>query len=289
RAVRKVADPLGMSVTEAARSIFTSVNSFMADNITEVTTKRGHDVRDFTLVAGGGAGPVHGGYMAKQLGIDTVIIPRQAALYSAFGMLAMDIGRHYSCSYISLNDRIDIDRVNRLYEEMEGEAFRAFADIDIPEKDVIFQRTAEMRYLGQFHEVEVEIPLHSLKAQDLGEILSRFHQRHTELYTFAMPERRVEFLTFHLLATARREPLSLREFAPAGEEPSAALKRRRLCLFPEEKEYRDTPVYDGAKLAPGNIIRGPAIVEEETTTVLIPEGFKCSVDKYKDYLLGRVT
>jgi N-methylhydantoinase A len=140
-AIQKLATPLGMSVRQAAQAIFTTVNSFMADQITEVSTKRGYDVRDFALVVGGGAGPVHAISIAELLSIPTVMIPSVAAAYSAFGMFAMDIGRNYARSHISRADRIDLEKVNTLYEEMEREALAAFDLLGVPRTQVVFSRT----------------------------------------------------------------------------------------------------------------------------------------------------
>lgn len=285
QAVKKVADPLNMSASEAAQAIFTTVNSFMADQITEVSTKRGYDVRDFALVVGGGAGPVHAATIADQLGIPTVVIPTVAATYSAFGMFAMDLGRDYARSYISRADRIDLDRVNRLYEEMEQEALEAFRPMQVPSGQVVFSRSADMRYIGQFHEVEVEMARGKLGPSDMEKALQSFHQKHEELYTFNMHWKGVEFLTFRLKAVAPKAAFHLRQIGQGGRDASAAIKRRRSCWF--NGREMDTPVYDGDKLLAGNLIQGPAIIEESTTTVVIPETFSCSVDERKNYVLTR--
>ena len=157
-AIATIAEPLGLTLTEAAAAIFVTANSYMADQITEVATRRGHDVRDLTMVAGGGAGPVHAASIADALHIPTVVIPPVAATYSAFGMFAMDVGRNYARSYISRASQIDTDRVDRLYEEMEQEARDGFSALDVAPTDIAFARTADLRYIGQFHEVEVEVP-----------------------------------------------------------------------------------------------------------------------------------
>lgn len=285
QAVKKVADPLNMSVSQAAQAIFTTVNSFMADQITEVSTKRGYDIRDFALVVGGGAGPVHAATIADQLGIPTVVIPTVAATYSAFGMFAMDLGRDYARSYISRADRIDLDRVTRLYEEMEQEALEASRSMHVPSGQVVFTRSADTRYIGQFHEVEVEMARGKLGPGDIETALQSFHQKHEELYTFNMHWKGVEFLTFRLKAVAPKAPFHLRQIGQGGRDASAALKRRRSCWFGGRE--MDTPVYDGDKLLAGNLIQGPAIIEESTTTVVIPETFSCSVDERKNYVLTR--
>jgi N-methylhydantoinase A len=285
-AVKKVAQPLGMSVAEAAQAIFTTVNSFMADQITEVSTKRGYDVRDFALVVGGGAGPVHGAAIAELLGIPTVLIPSVAAAYSAFGMFAMDVGRNYARSYICGAKNIDVEKVSRLYREMETEALAGFRANEIAPAEVVFRRSAEMRYGGQFHEVEVELSGGDLTAERLDATVNEFHKQHEKLYTFQMPWKSAEFLTFRLRATVPRAPFHLRRIDAGVPDRAPAVKRRRRCWF-EGREV-DTPVYDGARLLAGARFRGPAIIEETTTTVVVPASFDCAVDRWKNYLLTRM-
>src|SRR3990167_1850663 len=285
-AVKQVAHPLGMTVAQAAQAIFTTVNSFMADQITEVSTKRGYDIRDFALVGGGGACPVHAAAIAELLSIPTVVIPSIAAAYSAFGMFAMDIGRNFARSYICGAKRIDSERVKQLYQEMEAEALEGFRSNGIPPEQVVFSRTADMRYVGQFHEVEVELSGANLTASQLEDTLTKFHERHEELYTFSMLWKSVEFLTFRLRATAARAPFRLREIGRVGPDSAIGLKRRRSCWF-DGREV-DAPVYDGTQLLAGCRFHGPAIIEETTTTVVIPASFLCTVDQWKNYLLTRV-
>jgi N-methylhydantoinase A len=284
-AVRTVADALGLTVPQAAQAIFTTVNSFMADQITEVSTKRGYDVREFALVVGGGAGPVHAASIAEMLGIPTVLVPSVASTYSAFGMLAMDLGRNYARSYISRAERIDLDTVNRLFQEMEEESLENFRSMHVPPDQVSFSRTADLRYLGQFHEVEVEVASGKLSSKELNSATQNFHKKHEDLYTFNMPWKGVEYLTFRLRASAAKAPFHLSQVGEGTQDPSAALKRHRPCWFNGERVT--TPVYDGTKLLGGNVIRGPAVIEEPTTTVVIPSSFSCSLVPRKIYVLTR--
>ena len=285
KAVQKLAGRFGMDPLQAAQSIYTTVNSFVADSIAEVSTKKGYDCRDFALIVGGGAGAVHGPAIAERMGISTVIVPRFAGLYSAFGMFAMEIGRDYARSNICRVDRADLDLINRLYKEMEAEALGAMRAMHVAKADVTLTRTADMRYTGQFHEVEVEMSPGTLTPEHLKEAVANFHKRHHELYTFSMGFRAVEFLTFRLKATARKAPFQLEEIAQGEENPEGALKRRRNCIF-EGKTF-DVPVYDGERIRAGNLIQGPAILEDKTTTVVVPPSFQCCVDRFKNYILKR--
>ena len=283
--VRAVGDPLGLDLMGAAAAIFATANAYMADQITEVATRRGHDVRDLTMVAGGGAGPVHAASIADILHIPTVVVPPVAATYSAFGMFAMDVGRNYARSYIARARALDHDRVNRLYAEMEREALEGFGALDMAAEGVVFSRSADLRYLGQFHEVEVEVPGGVLSDTEIATTIANFHRKHEQLYTFKMAWQGVEFLTFRLRATTPRAPFELRRAATAAGDASTAIKRRRTCWF--DGAAVDTPIYDGALLAAGHRLSGPAIIEETTTTVVIPSRYDCVVDDQKNYVLTR--
>src|SRR3989304_9151844 len=211
----------------AAQTIFPTVNAVMADKMVEISTKRGYDVRDFALVVGGGAGPVHGAHLAELLEIPTVIIPRYAATYSAFGMLNMEVGHDFARSIVCRMRLLDPGRLNQAFVEMEVEARRVLGEIGIAPRDTVLRRSVEMRYVGQFHEVEVaEVPLGPIDSEELNRIIDAFHHRHRALFTFDMPGREVEFLNARLKATARQEPLRLAEVPPAGGPGTGALKRR---------------------------------------------------------------
>ncbi|MBI2961439.1 MAG: hydantoinase/oxoprolinase family protein [Betaproteobacteria bacterium] len=285
-AIRKMAEPLKMGESEAAQAIYNIINSLMADQVIELSTKRGYDVRDFALVVGGGAGPVHGAAIAELLGVPEVVIPKYSALYSAFGMFAMDIGREYTHNYMVRADKLDLDRLESLFGGLTAQAQADLEESGAKASDLVMNRTAQMRYAGQFHEIEVPLPGRLESAKDVERVLKAFHARHKELYTFDLRERSVEFRTLSLRATLKgARTLKLVPLARGGADAGTAFKRKRRCLF--GKKWIDTPCYDGARLAAGNLIRGPAIVEEEATTIVIPEAFVCTVDKAGSYLLKR--
>ncbi|HXG52781.1 MAG TPA: hydantoinase/oxoprolinase family protein [candidate division Zixibacteria bacterium] len=290
QAVRAVAEPLGIDVPAAAMAIFATVNSQMADKMNEISTKRGYDPRDFALVVGGGAGPVHGASVAHLLGISTIIVPCYAATYSAFGMLNMEVGKSFARSLVARQSLLDLERLNRLLREMESEALRFMHDIGVTPEQTTLQRSLEMRYLGQFQQLEIaEVPGGAIGPAELRRIVAAFHRRHKELFTFAMPAREVEFLNVLLKATVRQEAVELAEVAPATGGAERALKRSRRVLWEVTRGYEETPVYDGSRLAAGHRIGGPAIIEEPATTVVVPPQYACAVDRTKNYVLSRVS
>ena len=143
-----------------------------------------------------------------------------------------------------------------------------------------------MRYAGQFHEIELPLPGAFRSAADVEDVVKAFHARHKELYTFDLPFRGTEFLTFRLKATApRRVGLQILPLAQGTTDPKAAFKRMRRCWF--GKEWVQTPCYDGERVLAGQVFPGPAIIEAKATTVVIPAGFTCTMDPSGSYLLRR--
>jgi N-methylhydantoinase A len=286
QAVQGISGPLGLTEIEAAETIFQSVNSLMADEVIELSTKRGLDLRDFALIVGGGAGAVHGANVAELLGIPSVIIPKYAALYSAFGMFAMDVGREYSRTQIARADKLDLQQIEALYQDLIERAAADFRESQMDPAQMILARTVHMRYAGQFHEIELPLPTVFRSAADIEEVVKSFHARHKEIYTFDLPFRAVEFLTFRLKATAPRAfGLQISPLAAGTPDPKGAFKRMRRCWF--GKEWVDTPCYDGERMLAGYVLPGPAIVEEKATTVVVPKGFTATVDASGTYLLRR--
>ena len=285
-AVERIANRLSLTVEQAAHAIFTTVNSFMADTITEVSTKQGYDVRDFSLVACGGAGSVHGAFIAELLGIPEVIVPKFAATFCAWGMFAMDVGRNYVRSYVTSATDVNIDIVNQLYQEMMAEALQEFTSLKVPKEMVAMSKSADMRYTAQFHDVEVmNLPEADITSEDIEQAVQAFHQKHEKLYGFSLPFVPVLFRNLRLTAKTRGQKITVREIVTGIEDASEALKRKRSCFF--DGGYMETPIYDGNKLKSGNIITGSAVIEEETTTVVIPKGFHCIVNKYGNYIIRR--
>lgn len=285
-AVGKVAERLNMSVEQAAHAIFSVVNHNMADAITEVTTKNGHDVRDFSLFSFGGAGAVHAAFLAEALGIPEVIVPKFAASFCAWSMFSMDIGRDYLRPFVAPIETVEVDVINQLYADMIDQAVADFRSYGVDKKDLAITKSMEMRYQAQFHDVEVGgIPEGALTAEDMQQTVEAFHRRHEDLYTFSLRFYNAEVRGLRILAKVARPDIPIEEITIGTDDSSAALKRERPCFF--DGGFLMTPIYEGAGLKAGNVIKGPAIVEEPTTTVVIPKSWDCHVDKYGNHFVKR--
>jgi N-methylhydantoinase A len=283
-AVDRVGERLNLSAERTAQVMFTTINTVMANLITEVCTKKGHDVRDFTLVAGGGAGGVHAAAIARQLSIPMVIVPRVAALMSAFGMFAMELGLEYARSCARRQNQLDLAEINGLYADMRRRAREDFARIGIPESLLSYQPTVEMRYVGQFHEVETEMPEGELTEENFQLLLQNFHAKYEKMYTYSMTWRAAEFLTFRLKVTAPPRPIHMAAGSAAASSVETARRGIRRCLFDDGVRV-ETPTYSWDRMQPGHKLDGPALIDDSTTTVLVPAGFRCEVDPYRNLLL----
>lgn len=286
-AVGKVADKLNTSVEQAAQTIFSIGNANMADAISVVTTKNGHDVRDFSLFALGGAGATHAAFLAEALGIPEVIVPPFASLFCAWSMFTVDIGRDYLRSYVTPEENVDTDTINRLYREMTDEALNEFTAFGVGHEDLEIKKTMEFRYKAQFHDVEVtDVPENDLSAEDFEGVIESFHKKYEELYVYSLRFYKVELRSLGLtVKVKKKEDIKIMELPSGTADASAALKRERMCLF--NGEQVQTPVYDSEKLKANNMIAGPAIIEVPTTTVVVPQSWNCEVDKYGNYIIRR--
>lgn len=285
QAVANVGSKINLDASQTALIMFTTINTVMANLITEVCTKKGHDVRDFTMVAGGGAGGIHAAAIAKQLSIPMVIVPRVAALMSAFGMFAMDLGLEYARSCARRQNKLDFAEVAALFVDMRAQAKKDFARIGISESQLSYKATVEMRYVGQFHEVEIDLPAGELSAENLPLLLQTFHTRYEQMFTYSMAWRAVEFLTYRLKVTSPPRKVEMMVHAKAAAGVETTRRGSRMCLFEGNVQPVDTPAYDWDLMAPGHKIVGPALIDDKTTTVLVVPGFTCEVDAYRNLVL----
>jgi len=280
----KVSGRLGLSVTEGAAAIHKVANSVMADGINYTFTRRGYDPRDFTLVAAGAAGPSHAIKIAQELGISRVLIPRYAPIYCAFGMLCVNLKHDFLRLYPTMKENLDLGRVRKLYDEMEGEAFALLEKEGVSQEQRNLERTMQVRYFGQFRELEVPWPGGPVNNDAISEGLRAFHRKHGDLYGYSDEDYPIEFAGFGLSAIGKIPRVELKKIERGSEDPSSALKGERSAHFEESNGFVKTRVYDGDRLVCGNVLKGPCIVEERMTTIVVPPGSQLFVDEYGNYI-----
>jgi N-methylhydantoinase A len=281
----KVALPLGIDLLNAARGIFEVVNSQMAEAISVASVQKGYDPREFTLVVGGGAGPIHAADIASRLDIPRILIPKSASVLCAMVMLLSDLRHDFSQTCHMSIDRLDVTRVNALYADMTSQALDMLAKEGVLRARMQMQRWMDLRYIGQFHEVRIPLPAEEAVASPiLATAVAAFHQRHEELFGYAMPGAPVELVNLRMTAIGQIDKPALAEQPDGGPDPSSALKHHRSAFL--DGSFREVPIYDGSRLRNGNVILGPAIVEEPSTTVVVPSRYRLHCDPLGNYLLS---
>ena len=284
---KNIAKPLGMEVEKAAYGIFTIVNSNMVNGIRRVTVERGYDPRDFVLVAGGGATGAHITALAKEMGIDTVIVSKLSSGLCAYGQIISDVKYNYMATIPTRLDSIKAaEKINKTFKEIESKGIEHLNKDGFEEKKINTYRSLEMRYVGQIHECTVNIDFFEITEETLQNIKEAFHNRHEELYTYSEKDSPVELVNIESTIYGRIDRPNYSELENKGQI-NDALKISRNLIFSEKGNSLKTPVYDGNKLSPGNLIDGPAVVEEDTATLVIENGWFLELHKSGTYIIKR--
>lgn len=285
---RRIAHALGLDAVHAAYGMYHVMNVNMASAIREISVHKGWDPREFPLVCAGGAGAVHAAMIARELGIRRVLVPREASIFCASGMLQSDLKHDFVRSHaIVLADGAAAGPLVALADAMLEEAASALAAEGIADDRRRFVFALDMRYLGQYHEVSVEVTLAAVRAGDWASVRNAFHERHDRLYGYALRDEGtpVEVVNVRLSTIGGTDKPPQQHQARDDADASHALKGRREVWQPDERAFSATPVYDGDRLRHGNRLEGPAIVESVTTTVFVPAGWRLEVDPLGGCLL----
>jgi len=282
----RIARPKGIGVVEAAASMLAVANSNMAQAVRFVSVERGLDPQDFQLVAFGGAGPVHAAFVARELGIGGVRVPLSPGVLCAMGVLAKDMQMDFGRTRVTRESESGAaSQAAAVIEELEDRAREAFRRDGYPAQDVQMERSADVRYVGQNHELSVAVPAGPVTAETLAAVKAAFNRAHERFYGYDSPQKPMEIVTFRLrarMAIPRHE--LLRANLPPREGPPVAAAHREV-FFEEAGGFVRTPVYDRTGLRAGDRLPGPAIVEQMDATTVVPPGTTATVDAQLDLLL----
>jgi N-methylhydantoinase A len=259
---------MGLALDEAARGILAIADNHMTGAIRVVSVERGHDPRDFVLVPFGGAGPLHGGSLARLLGINTVLVPPAPGVTSALGLLVSNLKTEFSRTCLERPPDYDIDRIATTYAALEAEALAWLDAEGVAPEARHMMRQASLRYRHQGFELTVPWPAGPVDAVSLATAIAGFHRRHERLYTFAQEDTPVEIVTLRVDAAGVFPPPQLPQLPPGGNRDAAIVGRQPVWLA----EGRvDAPIYDRPRLGTGDRIDGPAIITQlDATTLLLP-------------------
>lgn len=284
----KVMEPLGLpSLLDAAWAVYLTVNANMAAAVRVVSVDRGYDPRDFWLAGFGGAGPVHAAAIADALDMKGTLIPLYPGIHSAVGLLAADIQHDLRRSYLAPTATADLEQVERVYQELEAEGCRQLAEDGITAADQVLVRLAEVRYIGQAHEVSVEVPPGALTPAAVEAIHQRFHQLHLEMFGHSSPGEPTMFVTLAVRAIGKTPKPSFPEVEEGHGQPVPVGVRR--AYFGPVAGMVETPVYDRNACKAGHQFAGPALIEQMDSTTVVPPGFRVRVDRRGNLFLIRDT
>jgi len=272
----KIAKPLGLDLIKAAEGIIAVANANMIRGIRRVSVEKGYDPRDFALISFGGAGPLHGVELANALNIKRVIIPLYPGIASAFGMLSADVRHDYVQTQISVSDKLDLERMNATYLDMETNATGQLRDEGLEDESIKLLRLADMRYLGQSYELSVPVPDGGVTVEVISNLVTDFHRSHERAYGYNRADEQVEFVNLRLVALGKLPRTEIGGEWPAKGDPPSPYGHRR--VFFGGQAY-NTPVYRRENLLQARPLMGPAIIEQLDSTTIVPPGDRATVEQ----------
>jgi N-methylhydantoinase A len=273
----RLAEPMGVGVVEAAVGMLRVINNQMNNSVRYVSVARGYDPREFALMAFGGAGAVHAAMQAADLGVAQVLVPKEASVFCALGALTSDLKVSLIHPYYSRGSRASADDLREILAELHERASTTILHAGEAFAEVRGHPYVDARYIGQTHEVTVPLAIGNgvLQDGDVVDAIGNFHQLHEDLYSFKNPEQEVELVNLRYdLVGVREKPERVAIALDRSQDPAAALRGGRDAHFELDGRFQrlETPVFDGERLKPGNVLTGPCIIEEPYTTIVVCPG-----------------
>ncbi|PNQ03688.1 hydantoinase/oxoprolinase family protein [Sphingobium sp. SA916] len=278
----RIAEPLGLTIEDAARGILALADNKMVGAIRVVSVEKGYDPRDFALVPFGGAGPLHGGALARLLGMRTLLLPPSPGVLSSIGLLASNLRSDFQRTCIQDAGSPDFDALRASFSVLESDAVTWFDDEQVPSTGRSIRRIASMRYQGQGFELQVGWDREVSEADALAKALAEFHDLHEALYTFSQPEMPVEIVTVGVEAIGTLPEPPIRKLAAAGDIAAARIGEQIVHFADGE---RMTPIFSRSELGAGAIISGPAIFQQLDTTIVMLPGQAARIDDYGNMII----
>ncbi|MCQ4162058.1 hydantoinase/oxoprolinase family protein [Roseomonas sp. GC11] len=283
--IARLAEKLGLGVMETAQGILSVVTANMARAIRVISVQRGHDPRDYTLMAFGGAGPLHAARLARELEMKRVLVPRNPGILCAMGLLLTDLRADFAATKLLPATEDSAPEVDAAFAGLTARAEEWFAQEHIAPAARRLLRTADMRYAGQNYELAVPLPDGPVTARTMLALTEKFAEAHRQRYGFVAEGEPVQLVTLRLEATGLVRKAELRAYPMAGPDATAAITGQRPVWFPEAGDFVTTPIYSREALQPGNRFAGPAIVEQMDTTTVVPPGMTARVDPWLNLIL----
>ena len=277
----KIARPLGVSLVQAASGVLEIVNSHMMRALRLVSIERGYDPRGFTMLAFGGAGPMHAPFLAEGLGINKVLIPPNPGVFSALGLILADFRHDFVRSIMKQATDLEPEALNKIFEDIENEASTLLRKEGFRTGQTVLERKLDLRYLGQSYEITVPVQ------KGLAFVLKSFHLRHREIYGYASKAEPIEIVNVRLVASGITDKPGFKQLSGtiAARAAEASLSKRK--VFFGDTGWIEAAVYARQSLLPGAVIEEPAIIEQYDATTVIPSGWNAYIDETLNLILTR--
>ena len=280
-AIGRLGERLGLGVVETAQGIVNMAIANMVRAVRVISVERGHDPRDFTLFAFGGAGPIHATRLARELDIARVLVPLSPGVLCALGLLLSDLKSTFSATRLCTLAETERAEIAAGFADVVARCERWFDAEAIAEERRSIRLSVDMRYAGQGHELNVP----ALAELDLAALRQGFERIHTQMYGYVVPDEPIQITTFRAEAVAEVAKAPIRAFPAATTPVAEAVLAKREVYLPELGGFVPAPVYDRGKLGPGHVIAGPAIVEQMDSTTLILSGQTATVDPWLNLIV----
>jgi len=284
---QRIAHPLGLDVNEAAAGIVEIINNNMARAVRTVSIGRGHDPRQFALVAFGGAGPLHACRLAELLDMPAIVIPPTPGVLSTYGLLSTDLKNDYVQTLYQNGPQFDLERITGVYAELEAQALAWVRSEKVPQEAQRFLRSADLRYAHQSFELTCPVPAGPVTQGLLQQLIQMFHREHRRLYSYDLPNAPVELVNLRVTAIGSLPKLQPQVVNTSRDDLMAACTETRPVYFDQVAGFVETPCYARQRLSPGMTFDGPAIVDQDDATTVIYPYFRAWVDPAGNLILSR--
>jgi N-methylhydantoinase A len=281
QALERIAKPLSLTTAEAAEGIVRIIDVKMEEAIKAISTMRGHDLRDFMLLAFGGAGPLHATRMARDLGMAGVVVPLYPGVFSAIGLLMSDVKHDYIRSRMSLISALEPGDVNAAFAQLEARARDDLHRDGFAESEIRIDRALDMRYAGQGYEITISCT--PQEAAALVALRKTFDAEHKSQFGHMAPDEPVEVVSYRVRGVGLVPAVSMPQFAPQGLKLADALRETRPMRF--EGKTVSCPVYQREKLDVGLTLRGPAVLDQFDCTTVMYADQTAYVDEWKNLII----
>lgn len=280
-----VADKVGMTVEEAAWGIVRIVNANMVKGIAATSVEKGYDVREFALIAFGGAGPLHAVELAQELKIQEVIVPPMCGNLSAMGLLVADTQHDYVRTLARKQQDVDSGILVAVFSSLAEEGVRQLRQEKVKDEDIMVLWSADLRYKGQSYEINTPVQRANGSVESMQAILDRFHGLHQRFYSYCEPHETVEFVNLRVRALGHTKEVRLAPEARLAGDASRAIRSKRPVYF-DGVGMTEVPIYDRELLCAGDAFSGPCLIEEKISTTVVTEGCSVSIDQLGNIIIS---